>query len=398
MSKIVKINSKKSIVTLDKDDLSSYDLIKWVRTSSLGIGHRCFIDEQPFEKVAAQIHKEKYPSDQVKVAEAVVKNHDGTIDVFLKVTATYAENMYKKDPTKLVFAGPQDAEIIKEINSDVSKTAFSNVSEDDYYRLDKEAYTPYGQAPTAGNPANGSNPAPKADSDEEFEKEMNAPNTEQVDPNKVGSVKKAFNFDKKEKYDEEEDEKDEDDNDEDDDKEIKDNVDEHENEEELEEDIEEDKEEGDDKEDLEADEKALKEIEESEGNEEEDESNNMFSAEENEDESEFKAELQKFIDEKGIDSLIQAIPEEELNEMKSLLGMGSSCDSCGVEEIENDIPHLPPLKTMDLNEMSDEKPMVIEFGEGEDPFESLFKKHLKPEVEEHGLGMVAAIVSVMLKK
>lgn len=391
MSKVVKINSKKSIVSLDKEDLSSYDLIKWVRTSSLGVGHRCFIDEQPFEKVAAQIHKEKYPSDQVKVAEAVVKNHDGTIDVFLKVTATYTEGMYKKDSTKLVFAGPEDAEIVKEINSDVSKTAFSVVSDDDYIRLDKEAGN-YQNPPEGGGYIDSSGrfipvkeiPQHQTNDDNSGQKpadELAAapvpadPNAT-VPPQVTASVKKAFNFDKKE----------EDASDEDDDKEIKDDVDEHESEEELEEDIKEDKEEGDDEADLEADEKALEEIEEDEGSEEE-----------NEDESDFKAELQKFIDEKGVESLIDDIPEEELDEMKAILGMGDSCEMGGEigGEMETEIPHLPPLKTMD---MVDKKPMIIEFGEGKDPFAELFGKHLKPEIEEHGLDMVAAVVSVMLKK
>lgn len=103
MAEIVKINSKKGLVTLSKEDISTYELAPWLRTNSKGIGHYSFINQQPFERAAAKLFVEKYPSDHVKVAENISCRPDGTIDVYLRITESSAKGYYNTHPTKLVF-------------------------------------------------------------------------------------------------------------------------------------------------------------------------------------------------------------------------------------------------------------------------------------------------------
>jgi hypothetical protein len=107
MPNITKINSKKGLVSLNRDDLVEHDVLKWVRTESKGIRSSNFIETQPIESVAAKLYAEAYPDEQVKIAEKLILNDDTSVDVVLRVAKKNAENMYTTHPVKLVFTGKQ---------------------------------------------------------------------------------------------------------------------------------------------------------------------------------------------------------------------------------------------------------------------------------------------------
>jgi len=103
MAEIVKINSKKGMVSLTQKDISENDLAPWLRTNSKGFGHYSFINQQPFERVAAKLFVDKYPSTHVKVAESIVCTKEGGVNVFLRITDDFSKGNYNTHPTKLVF-------------------------------------------------------------------------------------------------------------------------------------------------------------------------------------------------------------------------------------------------------------------------------------------------------
>lgn len=104
MSEVIKINSKKAIVSLTREDISKYDLARWIRTNSKGQGQYAFTNMQPFERVAAQLFGAEHPSMQVKIAENVIFYPlDGNVDVFLQITDDFSKGYYNTHPTKLVF-------------------------------------------------------------------------------------------------------------------------------------------------------------------------------------------------------------------------------------------------------------------------------------------------------
>jgi len=104
MAEVVKINSRKAIVSLTREDISKYDLARWIRTNSKGAGQYAFVNLQPFERVAAQLLVAEHPSIQVKIAENVIFYPlDGNVDVFLQITDDYSKGYYNSHPTKLVF-------------------------------------------------------------------------------------------------------------------------------------------------------------------------------------------------------------------------------------------------------------------------------------------------------
>jgi hypothetical protein len=111
MSSVVKINSKKGLVTLNQNDLIENNLIRYIRTSSKGIGKFGLLTDHPFETVASFIFKEKYPSDQIKIAEKcmIKKNGEGdySVDVLLRISQDVSDDFYAKHPDKAVFNKPE---------------------------------------------------------------------------------------------------------------------------------------------------------------------------------------------------------------------------------------------------------------------------------------------------
>jgi hypothetical protein len=107
MAEITKLNSGKGIVSFSEDDLIENNLLRYIRTSLKGIGKQALLSDHPFETVAASLYKEKYPSDQVKIAEKCLLKHgkDGavSVDVILRVSQNIAETLYQEHPTKRVF-------------------------------------------------------------------------------------------------------------------------------------------------------------------------------------------------------------------------------------------------------------------------------------------------------
>lgn len=125
MPNITKINSKKGLVHLSKEELAEHDLWKWIRTAAKGFGHRNFIEVNPFENCASKLYNDKFPDEQVKIAESVIYNHtDESVDVILRVAKKNAENMYNTHPVKVVFTGKQPQSLLDpEFNTDKVKSS-----------------------------------------------------------------------------------------------------------------------------------------------------------------------------------------------------------------------------------------------------------------------------------
>ena len=105
MPKVTKINSGKGLVEFKRADLIDLDLTKWIRSDSKGWGNRNFISVQPIEKAAAKVYKEKYPSEQIKIAEKCFLSPDGDVSVILRVANEISDGYYKHHPTKMTFLG-----------------------------------------------------------------------------------------------------------------------------------------------------------------------------------------------------------------------------------------------------------------------------------------------------
>lgn len=103
MADIVKINSKKALVTFSKEDLIEHNLIRYIRTSLKGIGKKGLLSDHPFETVAASLYIEKYPSDQVKIAEKCLLKENDEVDVILRVAEDFSYELYSEHPTKRIF-------------------------------------------------------------------------------------------------------------------------------------------------------------------------------------------------------------------------------------------------------------------------------------------------------
>jgi hypothetical protein len=125
MPKVTKINSGKGLVEFKRADLIDLDLTKWIRADSKGYGKRDFISVQPIEKAAAKLYKEKYPSEQVKIAEKCFINHEGEVAVVLRVANEVSEGYYKHHPTKLTFLGD-----VKAKEEMIPQTTFEESMED----------------------------------------------------------------------------------------------------------------------------------------------------------------------------------------------------------------------------------------------------------------------------
>ena len=145
MSKVIKINSKKAIITLTKEDIAEHDLARWMRLDSKGLYHNSFIEYQPFEDIAGKLYKAEYPSDQVKVAESFVPRSDGTVDIFLRIGESFSKGYYNTEPTKMVFTYPKETlldvgvTIDKELNKSASKDEDDNeTDEGDHKDIDED--------------------------------------------------------------------------------------------------------------------------------------------------------------------------------------------------------------------------------------------------------------------
>ena len=107
MAEITKINSGKGLVTFNQQDLIENNLLRYVRTSHKGAGSQKLLTDHPFETVAASLFKDKFPSDQVKIAEKCLLKHssegDVTVDVILRISKDVSDDMYAKHPTTVVF-------------------------------------------------------------------------------------------------------------------------------------------------------------------------------------------------------------------------------------------------------------------------------------------------------
>ena len=125
MPKVTKINSGKGLVEFKQADLIDLDLTKWIRSDSKGVGNRDFISVQPIEKAAAKLYKEKYPSEQVKIAEKCFRNDDGDVSVVLRVANEVSDGYYNHHPTKLTFLG--DVKAKEEL---IPQTTFEEAMED----------------------------------------------------------------------------------------------------------------------------------------------------------------------------------------------------------------------------------------------------------------------------
>ena len=140
MAKVIKINSKKAIITLSKEDISEHDLARWMRLDSKGITHNSFIEYQPFEDIAAKLYKAEYPSEQVKVAESFVPRPDGTVDIFLRIGESFSKGWYNTEPTKLVFTYPKETLLNVDVtlDKDLNKTAAEDKDDDEKDEHDHE--------------------------------------------------------------------------------------------------------------------------------------------------------------------------------------------------------------------------------------------------------------------
>jgi hypothetical protein len=104
MADITKINSKNALLTFSRNELAEYDLVRWTKSNNANFGRKYFIDEAPFERCAAKLYNEKYPSEQVKYGKTF-HNPDGTISVFLAVTDGMSKDYVNQNhPDKLVFS------------------------------------------------------------------------------------------------------------------------------------------------------------------------------------------------------------------------------------------------------------------------------------------------------
>lgn len=107
MATVTKLNSVKGLVTLDQQDLIEKNLLRYIRTSFKGIGKKGLLTDHPFETVAATMFKEKYPSDQIKIAEKCLlkesSSGDHSVDVILRISQDVSSEMYEVHPTKVVF-------------------------------------------------------------------------------------------------------------------------------------------------------------------------------------------------------------------------------------------------------------------------------------------------------
>jgi len=102
MPEILDISSKRGLVKFSEEDLINLGLIKWIRTSFKGIGKRGLIQDTPFETAAAKVYVDKNPQSQVHIAEKCILNHDGSVDVILKVSKDVSSEMYNQHSTNFV--------------------------------------------------------------------------------------------------------------------------------------------------------------------------------------------------------------------------------------------------------------------------------------------------------
>lgn len=103
MADIVKINSKKGLVKFSSEDLYEFDLLRWIRTTSNdALGRKYFIDDVPFERKAAELFHEKFPSDSVKIGKSIYFPNENTVETLLNITAAFSEEYYSSHPTELV--------------------------------------------------------------------------------------------------------------------------------------------------------------------------------------------------------------------------------------------------------------------------------------------------------
>jgi len=106
MANVIKINSGKGVVSFNQQDLIEHNLLRYVRTSHKGAGTQKLLTDHPFETVAAELYKEKYPEDQVKLAEKCLfksnSSDDVGVDVVLRVS-TFNQELYETNQNKTVF-------------------------------------------------------------------------------------------------------------------------------------------------------------------------------------------------------------------------------------------------------------------------------------------------------
>jgi len=107
MADIIKINSSKGLVIFNQQDLIEHNLLRYIRTSFKGIGKRGLLTDHPFETIASVLFKEKYPSDQIKIAEKCILKTDPDfnekVEVILRISKDVSSEMYEKHPTEVVF-------------------------------------------------------------------------------------------------------------------------------------------------------------------------------------------------------------------------------------------------------------------------------------------------------
>lgn len=104
MADITKINSKNALLTFSREELAEHDLVRWLKSNTANFGRKHFLDEIPFERAAAKLYNEKYPSEQVKYGKSFY-NSDGTVSIFLSVTDGMSKDYIKgQHPDKLTFS------------------------------------------------------------------------------------------------------------------------------------------------------------------------------------------------------------------------------------------------------------------------------------------------------
>lgn len=131
MSQIIQINSKKGMVTLSKEDMVEYDLMRWLRNASKGVHGFQFISTKPFESVAARLFLEEYPGFRTKVAEAVRFNESTEeVSVVLQVTGDVSSDYYKHHDTKLVFRKEPKSKVETPLDTDA---VYKEASKDKKY-------------------------------------------------------------------------------------------------------------------------------------------------------------------------------------------------------------------------------------------------------------------------
>lgn len=112
MPDIIRLNSKKGLVTFTEKELATYDLLKWVRTSFKGIGKRGLIQDGPFETVAAKLFVEKYPQSQIHLAEKCLLKQNGEVHVFLKISNQVSSEMYNQHSNQIVIRKQEKGKIV----------------------------------------------------------------------------------------------------------------------------------------------------------------------------------------------------------------------------------------------------------------------------------------------